>query len=431
MQPVLQVALDLMHAKRAVAIAKESVEGGADWIEVGTPLLKSEGAEIIRMLRREFPGARIVADTKTMDVGSFEVEIAVKAGADVITVLGLADDSTISEAAHAARKYGAEVMVDLINVKDVVKRGQEAAELGASYVCMHLGIDQQMRGAGPPLESLRELADALPVPVAAAGGVSSETVADIVAAGASIVIVGGAIIKDRDVTGSTRRIKEAMLTGKGIPSELSRRYGEEGLMEAFAKVSTPNVADAQHKEGVMRGLIPHIPAGSRIVGRALTVQTASGDWAKPVEAVDRATPGTVIVVDAGGSEIAIWGELATISAMNSGVVGLVVDGAVRDVDDIRELGFPFFSRSVAPDAGEPKGHGGIGMEVSVGGQWVRSGDWIIGDESGVIVVPREQAVEVANRALDVRERENRLREEIRRGSSLSKVGELEKWEQVR
>lgn len=431
MWPVLQVALDLMHAKRALTIAKESVEGGADWIEVGTPLLKSEGADCIRMLRKEFPHHRIVADTKTMDVGAFEVEIAVKAGADIITVLGLADDSTISEASLTARKYGAEVMVDLINVPDRVQRAKEAEALGASYVCMHMGIDQQMKGEAAPMQTLRDIARSVSIPVAAAGGVTSETAPEMVAAGASIVIVGGAIIKDKDVTGSARRVKESIRSGTGIPTELARRYGEEGLFEAFSKVSTPNISDAQHKAGIMRGIIPRISHGQRMVGRALTVQTANGDWAKPVEAIDRATPGTVIVVDVGGAETAVWGELATVSAQINGVVGLVVDGAVRDMDDIFSLGFPVFSRSVAPDAGEPKGHGGIGMEVVVGGQRVRSGDWVVGDESGVVVIAREHAVEIANRSLDVRERENRLREEIKRGSSLSKVGELEKWEQVK
>ena len=70
------------------------------------------------------------------------------------------------------------------------------------------------------------------------------------------------------------------------------------------------------------------------------------------------------------------------------------------------------------------------MEISVGGQMVRTGDWIIGDESGIVVVPKEKAVEVANRALDVHEREDRTRE-ITRGSTLSKVNELSKWEPVR
>ncbi len=93
--PSLQLALDLMQLGRAVAIAHEAVDGGADWIEVGTPLIKSEGAEAVRVLRKEFPGRKLIADTKTMDVGAFEVEIMAKAGADVVTVLGLADDSTI------------------------------------------------------------------------------------------------------------------------------------------------------------------------------------------------------------------------------------------------------------------------------------------------------------------------------------------------
>ena len=116
--------------------------------------------------------------------------------------------------------------------------------------------------------------------------------------------------------------------------------------------------------------------------------------------------------------------------MVMGAAGIVIDGAIRDIDDIRDLGFPAFSRTVAPCAGEPKGYGGIGIEVTVGGQRVRTGDWIVGDESGIIVIPKESAVEVANRALDVHERENRTREEIRRGSTLSKVNELAKWEPV-
>ena len=119
-----------MQLNRAVAIAREAVEGGADWIEAGTPLIKSEGAEAVRALRREFPSLKIIADTKTMDTGSFEVEIMAKAGADIVTVLGLADDATIEEAVMAGRKYGAEVMVDLINVPDRVARAKRVQELG-------------------------------------------------------------------------------------------------------------------------------------------------------------------------------------------------------------------------------------------------------------------------------------------------------------
>lgn len=178
---------------------------------------------------------------------------------------------------------------------------------------------------------------------------------------------------------------------------IAKKYSEDELFEAFSKVSVCNISDAYHKKGVVFGLTPHLKHGARMVGRALTVQTCNGDWAKPVEAIDAASPGDVIVVDVGGAPIAVWGELASNSAMQMGVRGVVIDGAIRDIDDIIDLGFPSFSRSVAPCAGEAKGWGGIGIEITVGGARVRTGDWIIGDESGLIVVSREEAVEVANR----------------------------------
>ncbi len=429
--PHLQVALDLMQLNRAVDIAREAVEGGADWIEAGTPLIKSEGAEAVRALRREFPSLKIIADTKTMDTGSFEVEIMAKAGADIVTVLGLADDATIEEAVMAGRKYGAEVMVDLINVPDRVARAKRVQELGASYVCMHMGIDTQMRGEEPPVDILRRIVSEVSIPVAVAGGITAENAGEYVEAGASDVIVGGAIIKTSDIPAAARDIRSAM-AGAKVDTDLARKYSEEDLFEAFSRVSTCNISDAFHKQGVMFGIVPQsLKHKQKMVGRALTVQTANGDWAKPVEAIDRAKDGDVIVIDVGGAPVAVWGELAAHSAMVMGVRGVVIDGAVRDIDDIRDLGFPAFSRTVAPCAGEPKGYGGIGIEIIVGGQRVRTGDWIVGDESGIIVIPKEMAVEVANRALDVHERENRTREEIERGSTLSKVNELAKWEPVK
>lgn len=427
---MLQVALDLMHLKRALEIGQEAVDGGADWIEAGTPLIKSEGAEVLRSLKKRFPGRVLVADMKTMDVGGFEVEIAAKAGANVVTVMGLSDDGTIEESVMSGRKYGTKVMVDLMNVQDKVARAREVEGMGAAYVCLHVGIDEQMHGGKSPEETVRAVSEAVSIPVAVAGGITSETAPELIRAGASIVIVGGGIIKAERVSDAARRVKEAMEKGVSVRSDLSKKYSQEDLYEAFSRVSTPNIADAAHKRGVMIGIVPRIKPGTKMVGRALTVQTTKGDWAKPVEAIDRAQKGEVIVVDAGGSDIAVWGELASWSCKVKGIAGIVVDGAVRDMDTILGIEFPCFSRHVTPHAGEPKGFGGIGHEIVCGEQTVRTGDWIIGDDSGVIVVPQEQAVEIANRALDVAERENRIREEIKRGRTLSSVQELEKWEQV-
>jgi len=429
MEPVVQVALDFMHAKRALQAAKEAVEGGVDWIEAGTPLIKSEGVEVVRQLRKAFPGKTIVADLKTMDTGALEVEIAAKAGANVITVMGVTDDATIAEAVKAARRYGAKIMVDLMRVEDKPKRAKELEALGVDYLNLHVSIDEQMI-ARTPLDELRAVCQVASVPVAVAGGLNSETVAQAVEAGASILIVGGAIIKAEKVAEAAATIKRAVKERKAIPTGLFKKYGEAEVREAFLRVSTPNIADAMQKRGPMKGIVPRIRHGTRMVGRALTVKTADGDWAKPVEAIDRAKAGDVIVVDAGGGSTAVWGELASHSCQVKGVAGVVIDGAARDIDSILEINFPCFSRHVVPHAGEPKGHGEIGSEIECGGQRVRTGDWVIGDESGVVVVPQEEAVEMANRALDVLERENRLREEIKRGGTLSSVLELEKWEKV-
>ena len=121
MKVVLQVALDLLNAHRAIEIAKKSGKGGADWIEAGTPLIKSEGMEIIRQLREIFPNHIIVADLKTMDTGSLETEMAAKAGADIICILAASNDNTIKEARESAKKYGIKIMVDLIGVKIQLK----------------------------------------------------------------------------------------------------------------------------------------------------------------------------------------------------------------------------------------------------------------------------------------------------------------------
>jgi 3-hexulose-6-phosphate synthase/6-phospho-3-hexuloisomerase len=425
--PVLQVALDLMHLNRSVQIAHEAVEGGADWIEAGTPLIKSEGMDAIRKLRDEFPGMEIVADMKTMDTGGFETEIVARAGATINTIMGVTDDGTILEGIRSGHKYGCRIMVDLMGVEDKAGRAKELEAMGVDMLCMHVSIDDQMMGKTFTKE-VEELVSATNLPLAVAGGITSENAHLFIEAGASIIIVGGAITKSANVSGATADLKEAMSKVKKVETKFYHRYSDdEGIRKALLQVSAPNVADAMHKKGAMVGIKP-VKSGLKCVGPAFTCRTIDGDWAKTVEAIEKASPGDVLVMDAGSRHISPWGELATWSCKMRGISGVILDGAARDIDDIMEMDFPVFSRSKAPNAGEPKGFGELQVEIECGGILVRPGDWIIADDSGVMVIPKERAVEIANRALDVKERENRIREEIKRGSTLSEVLELEKWE---
>jgi 3-hexulose-6-phosphate synthase/6-phospho-3-hexuloisomerase len=420
------VALDLLELDRSIEIAKEAILGGADWIEAGTPLIKSEGMNSVREMKKSLPGTRIVADMKTVDTGAMEVEMAAKAGADIVAMLAASDNSTIQDALRAARKYGVQIMVDLLTVADPVKRSKELEALGVDYICVHVGIDQQMTGRDAS-DYLMQISKEVKIPVAAAGGIDASSGAAAIANGAAIVIVGGSVVRSADVTGSARKIREAI--DHALVSNVHRMNLDEELVSIFQEVSCPNISDAMHRKGAMRD-IHAINPGTKIVGTAITVQTFAGDWAKPVEAIDLAGPGNVLVIYNGSNNVAPWGGLATLSSKNKGLEGVVVDGAVRDVDEIRALGYPIFSSAITPNAGEPKGMGEINAEIVCGGQTVRPGDYIIGDDSGVVVVPKERAYEIARRAKEVAKMESRLYEEIRRGKTLSQVANLKKWEKV-
>jgi len=429
MIPTLQVALDFLELSRALGVAREAWKGGATWIEAGTPLLKSEGLEAIRALRREFPKAYLIADTKTLDAGRTEFEAAAKAGANCATVCVTESDSTVLECIEAGRNFGIDVCVDLLglNGERLIEIAKKCEEWGAHHVGLHLPIDDQMRGLDVTA-LIRELRPHVSLPIAVAGGVNSETAPAMVKAGAQIVIVGGAISKSADAAGATKTLLKAIREGKGAASELYKRgSSDEEIRAILHKVSTPNLSDAMHRSGDLPGIQLQTP-GLKIVGPAVTVRTYPGDWAKPVEAIDVAKPGDVIVVDALGQGPAIWGELASESCQQRKLAGIVIEGAIRDIDTIRTIGFPAAARLVTPTAGEPKGYGEINVTIKIGGLQISPGDWIVGDESGVVRIPRAKAVEVANRAMDVLEHENRLREEIRRKATLGSVAELHRWE---
>jgi len=427
--PQLQVALDFLNLNRAMKVAGMAVEAGAHILEAGTPLIKSEGLESVRALRKRFGKTHIVADMKIMDAGKMEVEAAAKAGASSTVVMSAASNATIRECIQAGRNYGIEIAVDMMGEADVAARGRELEQMGASHLGLHTPIDQQMEGLDP-LEDLRKLRGAVNIPIAVAGGINSETAPAAVAAGADVVIVGGAVTKAKDPAQAVRDIIEALRTSKPVRSEYFVRADESGIRKVLEQVSTANISDAMHRRGNVPGLTP-ICLPRPIVGPAVTVRTVPGDFAKPVEAIDAAKEGDVIVIDTGGVAPVVWGELASRSALGKGLAGTIVYGACRDVRDIREMGYPVMACLVSPAAGEPKGLGEINVPIRIAGVPVSPGDWIRGDEDGVIVIPRTQAVAIANRAAGVLEQENRIRAEIEAGGTLASVLELLRWEKTR
>ncbi|MFQ3675169.1 MAG: 3-hexulose-6-phosphate synthase, partial [Endomicrobiia bacterium] len=187
---LLQVALDFIDLPRSISVAKEAVEAGCDIVEVGTPLIKSEGMNAIREIRKIFPqNIKIVADMKTMDVGRIEVEMAAKSGADIVGILGVSNIETIKESIKAAKNYGCKIIVDMIEVKDLLNRVKKIEKLKPDYIGLHIPIDEQMKGK-ISFQQLKQVKSITKIPVSIAGGINSETIVEAVNAGADIIVVG-------------------------------------------------------------------------------------------------------------------------------------------------------------------------------------------------------------------------------------------------
>ena len=196
MQPVVQLSLDLVDLTEAFRAAELALRAGVDWLEAGTPLLIAEGTRGVRELRSRFPEAPIVADLKIMDGGRLEAEMMLEAGANMIVVMGQAHEETVELVAKACHDRGATAMGDNMAMSDPVDGARKLQDLGCDYIVHHIGYDmrtvKRKRGqsAPTPLDRLREVVQAVSVPVQAVGGLTIEQAIETPAYGAPLVVLG-------------------------------------------------------------------------------------------------------------------------------------------------------------------------------------------------------------------------------------------------
>jgi len=197
------------------------------------------------------------------------------------------------------------------------------------------------------------------------------------------------------------------------------------LIKRLQKVPTATVSDALDKLGLQGGMegISPLTEGITLCGPALTVKedvgelgTYSLDEFRIGEVINVAKRNDVIVFDAGGHKVSTWGGLATRAAIAKGVGGVVADGAVRDIEEIRKLRFPVFARHVAPRSGKTRIKvSSINDVIQCGGIKLAPGDIIVGDETGLVVVPRNKATEVLKTATELVEAEKRFEKLVEQG----------------
>lgn len=204
MKPIVQISLDLTSIDEALETAAMALRAGVDWLEAGTPLILAEGLHGVRKLREAFPGIPIVADLKTMDGGYLEAEMMAKAGATHVVVMARAHAETIKCVVKAGKDFGVEVMGDNMICEDMVAGARWLEDLGCDYVIHHIGYDER-RGIAAmgyrmpsPMDQLREVVQAVKIPVQAVGGLSLEQAIACPAYGAPLVVLGAPLTIDAD-----------------------------------------------------------------------------------------------------------------------------------------------------------------------------------------------------------------------------------------
>ena len=205
----------------------------------------------------------------------------------------------------------------------------------------------------------------------------------------------------------------------------------EEILSGFSKLATPTIANALDDvafEGVMNGLMQIVP-GTRCVGRAVTVRQVTGrrgDFTsndfKVGQMIDATERGDILVIDNGGHVVSTFGGLATLAAKVKGVGGLVVDGGVRDKEEMIEHAFPVFARHMTPLTGRTRlAITAINEPVACGGVRVRAGDVIVADGSGVVCVPAEHAAKVLELATGYTADDEQAAAELARGLTFSEA----------
>lgn len=203
----LQLALDLVNIPQAIEVVKE-VEPFIDIVEIGTPVINKEGLKAVEEVKAAFPNLEVLADVKIMDAAAYEVSNAAAAGADIVTILAQAEDSSIKGAVEEAKKLGKKILVDMIAVKDIKTRAAELDELGADYICVHTGYDMQAEGKDS-FEDLRTIKSVVKnAKTAIAGGIKLDTLPEVIKAQPDLIIVGGGITSKENKAAEAEKIQK-------------------------------------------------------------------------------------------------------------------------------------------------------------------------------------------------------------------------------
>ena len=205
----LQLAYDLGTYEELYPFMEE-IEEAVDIIEIGTPVILREGVSQIENVKKRFPDKLIFADLKIMDAGKLEAEIGFQAGADMVSVLGLASKKTIEAAKNSAIQWNRKIMVDMINLEDPIRKWADFMEMGMDYGCLHTAHDD-VTGGENSLEIVEKFHEAHGgQQISVAGGIDPEKIRNLKSCQPEILVVGSYITTAVDPSKAMKTIRQVM-----------------------------------------------------------------------------------------------------------------------------------------------------------------------------------------------------------------------------
>jgi RraA family protein len=187
-------------------------------------------------------------------------------------------------------------------------------------------------------------------------------------------------------------------------------------------LKTALLSDALGKNGAMDHDMRCVSAKCQLAGPAATLRVHTADVLMVAKAVSVCSRGSVLVIDGQGElNTALWGSIISIAARVKGIEGVVIDGAVRDLANIRDDHFPVFARGVVPNAGGHEYAGELNVPIQCAGVVVNPGDWVVGDEDGVVVIPLDRLPTVLRLAERISQVEKQIEKAVRRGKDLTSL----------
>ncbi len=221
------------------------------------------------------------------------------------------------------------------------------------------------------------------------------------------------------------KVRKGKLSPENFLDKFSNRSSSSTI--SSSRITTSQLSDAMRKvtgrTGVIRGIKP-VQSSFKIMGKATTVKTSSNDWGTVVKGIYAAEKGNILVISCDRDDPAVWGEIASKTAQNHGLAGTVIYGASRDITGIKKLDYPVFSRDLIPNAGKPLAEGEVNIPVICGRTTIKPGDFIMGDECGVVSIPIEITEKVLEIAYEILNNEDHIIRQLDHGKSFLDILEI-------